>query len=245
MARKANIAKEEIIQACWDLIEQNIFPNIPRLSDYFKNLDGRGCSNTTLLNAISEWEESYKEHQENELKEVTEHFAPTFKRFERDIIQSLSIILDEQITAHEEKLSLRQSSIEGRERSLSESFINSQQELETTLEQKQIFETRCNELQQSQKALEDRLEHSLTRNRVLESEIEQWKLAQREADTKLHQAQVDLAKQDNEISQLKQLLTDSQAEVQRLKKQNDQLLNSAIEQVSKLAESVATKASDS
>ncbi|MEC8482286.1 MAG: hypothetical protein VXY99_00570, partial [Pseudomonadota bacterium] len=60
-----------------------------------------------------------------------------------------------------------------------------------------------------------------------------------------HQAQVDLAKLDNEISQLKQLLTDSQAEVQRLKKQNDQLLNSAIKQVSKLAESVATKASDS
>ena len=111
-----------------------------------------------------------------------------------------------------------------------------QQALEATLEQKKIFETRCNELQQSQKALEDRLEHSLTRNRVLESEIEQWKQAQREADTKLHQAQVDLAKQDNEISQLKQLLTDSQAEVQRLKKQNDQLLNSAIEQVSKLAE---------
>ena len=61
MARKANIAREEIHQACWELIEKNSFPNIPRLTEYFLQKDGRRCSNTTFLNAITDWEETYKD----------------------------------------------------------------------------------------------------------------------------------------------------------------------------------------
>lgn len=249
MARKANIAKEEIIEACWKLIESNTFPNIPRLSQYFKELDGRGCSNTTLLNAISDWEEAYREYQESEVKDIAEHLTPSFKRFERDVVQSLSVLLDEKVHAFEAQMSLRKDALEGRGDSLSEALIESESQLEQTLQQLSERKQSEQQLQASHDQLSERLDHTLARNRVLENELADASRKLHEADTKLSQAQVDLAKQDQTIAMLNDTLASAQQQIKQLQTQSstqyEQLLSSAVSDLQDLAKTLKPSKSDS
>lgn len=249
MARKANIAKEEIIEACWKLIENNTFPNIPRLSHYFKELDGRGCSNTTLLNAINEWEEAYREYQESEVKDIAEHLTPSFKRFERDVVQSLSVLLDEKVHAYEAQMTLRKEALEGREDSLSQAFMASEAQLEQALAELDALKANEHTLQAQQQQLAERLEHALTRSRVLENELADSTRLLQEADTKVSQAQVDLAKQDQTITMLNDALADAHQQIKVLQSQNtgeyEQLLNSALSDLQDLAKTLKPSKSDS
>lgn len=242
MARKANIAKEEIIEACWRLIETNTFPNIPRLSEYFKELDGRGCSNTTLLNAINEWEEDYREHQQSELKDITDQLAPTFKRFERDVIQHLSVMLDQKIELHEHQASLKKDALDGRENSLAEAYIRSEQQLEETQERLNTVQQTEQTLVAQNQQLAQRYDDTLSRSRVLESELEASKRQLREADSKLNQAQVDLAKQDQKIQMLMSSLEAAEQQIEQLKAQTqnqyEQILNSAVAEIKELTKSM-------
>lgn len=249
MARKANIAKEEIIEACWKLIENNTFPNIPRLSQFFKDLDGRGCSNTTLLNAINEWEEAYREYQESEVKDVAEHLSPSFKRFERDIVQSLSVLLDEKVHAFEAQMSLRKEALEGRNDSLSTAYIESEAQLEKVLLELDTAKANETVLQAQQQQLSERLEHTLVRNRVLENELADSARKLQEADTQLSQAQVDLAKQDQTIVMLNDALTNAQHQIKQLQQQSnsqyEQLLTNALSDLQDLAKTLKTSKLDS
>lgn len=249
MARKANIAKEEIIEACWKLIENNTFPNIPRLSEFFKELDGRGCSNTTLLNGISEWEEAYREYQESEVKDIAEHLTPSFKRFERDVVQSLSILLDEKVHAYEEQMSLRKEALEGRKDSLSAALIESETQLEQTQQELANSQQLVQQLQLNNEQLSERLDHALARTRVLENTLTDNTRKLHEADTKLSQAQVDLAKQDQTIAMLNEALAVAQQQVKELQTQSnsqyEQILSSAVSQLQDLAKSLKPNKSDS
>ncbi|WP_417506273.1 hypothetical protein [Marinomonas gallaica] len=242
MARKANIAKEEIIEACWRLIETNTFPNIPRLSEYFKELDGRGCSNTTLLNAINDWEEDYREHQETELKDITEQLTPTFKRFERDVIQQLSVLLDEKIQANEHQLALKKDAIEGRDNSLADAYIRSEQQLEETQTLLDSVQQSEQDLLHQNQQITQRYEDTLSRTRVLESELDDNKRQLREADTKLNQAQVDLAKQDQQIKMLTETLKTTQQQLANLahqtQSQHEQMLSNALAEIKELSKSL-------
>ncbi|SBS31430.1 hypothetical protein MAQ5080_01971 [Marinomonas aquimarina] len=248
MARKANIAKEEIIEACWKLIEGNTFPNIPRLSQYFKELDGRGCSNTTLLNGINDWEEAYREYQESEVKDIGEQLTPSFKRFERDVVQSLSVLLDEKVHAYEQQMSLRKEALEGRGDSLSQALIASEAQLEQTLDALQLSQANEQQLQTQKDQLAERLDHALARNRVLEKEQAEASAKLHEADTKLSQAQVDLAKQDQTIQMLNDALMGAQQQIELLQKQNnsqyEHLLDKALHDLQDLAKTLKPSKSD-
>lgn len=249
MARKANIAKAEIIEACWKLIEENTFPNIPRLSAYFQNLDGRGCSNTTLLNAITEWEEAYREQQESELADIKGSLEPSFKRFERDVIQALSVVVDEKIQAFEEQLSLRKSALEGRQNSLSEALIQSEQALEASQTQLNHLTEKHERVVQKNTLTHERYEATLARVRVLESELAQSNRSKQEAQTKLNQAQVDLAKQDKQIEMLSNALTAAQEQVTQLQNSQQASYSSqfaqAIKDLQEISKSIPQKKADS
>ncbi len=245
MARKANIAKEEIIEACWHLISENTFPNIPRLSEYFKNLDGRGCSNTTLLNAISEWEEAYREQSASELSDLAESIEPCIDRFNRDLIKAVSVVLDEKIRAHEESLSLRKASLEGRSDALSEALSESQIELEQrTIENHQLKEA-LEEQQKTNQQLTTQNEGVLSRTRVLESDLAAMKRQLEEADAALHQAQVDLAKQDIKIELLTDANKSAQSQIQQLQQSKtqeyDQQVKSTVLELKEIAKSLQNK----
>ncbi|RDL46037.1 hypothetical protein DN730_03060 [Marinomonas piezotolerans] len=248
MARKANIAKEEIIEACWILIEQNTFPNIPRLTEYFKRLDGRGCSNTTLLNAITEWEETYREQQESDLSDLAEHIAPSVKRFSRDLVQSVSVLLDEKIRQHEDALSLRKASLEGRSDSLSEALTYTTDALQETRERLSERSARTQFLEEENEKLKQHQTDILARNRVLESELGLLKQQLNESDAKLNQAQVDLAKQDNQIDSLQVKLRDAQAELTQLKmnhvSQYDQSMKDTLTELRNITKSLGNKQGD-
>lgn len=248
MARKANIAKEEIIEACWQLIEHNTFPNIPRLSQHFLQLDGRACSNTTLLNAINEWEERYREHQESELSDLNESLAPSFKRFERDVVNAMSVLLDEKVNAHENALALRQSALEGRSDSLHEQYIACQEDLEKLSVNNEQLARENEQLTQRNEQLQERYDHAMARTRVLTSELEQGQRQLREATSQLNQAQVDLAKQDTQIAMLTETLDQARAEIDQLKHhqqaEHDQMLSQALADLQEITKSLAHKKAD-
>lgn len=249
MARKANISKEEIIEACWQLIEQNTFPNIPRLSAYFLQLDGRACSNTTLLNAINDWEELYREQQESELSDLKENLEPSFKRFERDVVQALSLVLGEKIQAHEDALTLRQAAIEGRSDSLSEAFVESTEQVSQLTTELAERVDEVDQLQQQNQLLSERYEQTLSRSRVLESELEKHQRELKERDAQLSQAQVDLAKQDKQIEMLNHALEAAKSELSQLKTAQTQeynaLLGKAVADLQEIAKSLPDKKADS
>lgn len=248
MARKANISKEEIIEACWNLIEQNTFPNIPRLSDYFKKLDGRGCSNTTLLNAISEWEEAYREHTTSELSDLSESIEPCIQRFQRDLIKSVSVVLDEKVRAHEDALALRKGALEGRSDSLHEAFTESQIQLEQQTQKSAELEKETARLQQENEHLKNQNDGMISRARVLESEIEQLKQKLQEADTRSHQAQVDLAKQDNKLSLLAEAHESAKEQIKQLQESKtqeyDAQITATLAKLKHLAKSLDNKRAD-
>lgn len=248
MARKANISKEEIIEACWKLIEQNVFPNIPRLSGYFRELDGRGCSNTTLLNGITEWEEAYREHQESELADLNDTLTTSFKRFQRDATQALSILLDEKIQAHEAQLQLRKQALEGRNDSLSHAYIDADQRAQEASEAYQLSHTAHQTLQLEHNNLQQRYDDVLAHHRVLEAELAESDKKRHEAEVKLNQAQVDLAKQDQTINMLNDALKSAQqqlsAEKTRSDAQYEQMLSSTLDELKNLTQSLQSKKAD-
>lgn len=249
MARKANISKEEIIEACWNLIQENTFPNIPRLSEYFRQLDGRGCSNTTLLNGITEWEEAYREHQESEVKDISESFAPTFKRFERDVIQTLSVLLDEKVHGHEARLQMRNDALEGKYLSLSECYIQSESENDSLKQNIAELQKANLALLSENDLLKERNENNLTRVRVLESERAQLINELKESDAKQHQLEVNLAKQDQQIILLQQALSSAQQQIDLLASQNhnqfSELMLKTIDELKQISLSKAAKKLDS
>jgi len=131
MARKANIAREEIIMACWSLLEQNFFPNIPRLTDFFLKQDGRKCSNTTFLKAITEWEELYKERQDASFDDLSHVFMPSFKKFERDITRDLQSLLEETLHSEDNAHALKRDATVGQYLSLSSLVEQQENQIET------------------------------------------------------------------------------------------------------------------
>ncbi|QRV24116.1 hypothetical protein [Marinomonas foliarum] len=202
MARKANIAREEIHQACWDLIEKNHFPNIPRLTEYFLQKDGRRCSNTTFLNAITDWEETYKEQQQNELSELNDVLLPVFKRFSREVTQNLGKLLDEKSSDIEQHQKLKQEATQSGYLSLSSALIELQTAHDTlTSEHKKV----CNEAESLRQKLafsEQRYQEVIAQNSVLTNQLKQEQKESTEFRINLAQKEVDLAKQDNQLIKL-------------------------------------------
>ncbi|MBJ7538238.1 hypothetical protein [Marinomonas transparens] len=204
MARKANIAREEIHQACWELLEKNSFPNIPRLAEYFLQKDGRRCSNTTLMNAIAEWEKAYKEHQQHQLKELNGILLPVFKRFSRDVTQSLGLLLDEKVTDLEQRQSLKQAATEGGYLSLSSSLMDLQKNHDALLEEYEVAKRKAVELKQQLTFSQQRYQEVLSQNQVLSSQNKQKQAESTELRINLSQKEVDLAKLDNQLTLLKE-----------------------------------------
>jgi hypothetical protein len=213
MARKANIAREEIHQACWELIEKNTFPNIPRLTEHFALKDGRRCSNTTFMNAIAGWEDAYKEHQQHQLQELSDILLPIFKRFSRDVTQNLGQLLDEKSTDLEQHQIRKQEATEGGFLSLSSALIELQETHDAlTIEHKK----KCSHSEDLQKKLafsDQRYQDVLSHNHVLNSQLKQEQNSNTELRINLSQKEVDLAKQDNQLTLLKQENTKLVAEL--------------------------------
>ena len=221
MARKANISREEIILACWALIEQNYFPNIPRLSEYFIKLDGRKCSNTTLLKGITEWEELYKERQESSFKSITEHLMPSFKKFERDIGRDLEILLEEQLQQKQLADNLKQDAANGQYLSLS-ALVEEQAE---RIEAQSNELTACQQVLQENKAqashFEKRYKETLASLHIAQNTNQELTAQVKELDLELMQKEVDSNKL---ASQLEAEKTKNQALEQYLDKLEKQIV---------------------
>ncbi|NLQ16413.1 hypothetical protein HGG82_02095 [Marinomonas sp. M1K-6] len=202
MARKANIAREEIHQACWELIEKNSFPNIPRLAEYFRQKDGRHCSNTTFLNAITQWEESYKEQQQHELSELSDLLQPVFKRFSREVTQQLGQLLDEKSTEIEQHQHRKQEATQSGYLSLSSALIELQAAHDTLTSERKKISDEAETLKQKWTFSEQRYQEVMAQNAVLTSQIKQEQKANTELRINLAQKEVDLAKQDNQLAKV-------------------------------------------
>ena len=202
MARKANIAREEIHQACWELIEKNSFPNIPRLTEYFLQKDGRRCSNTTFLNAITDWEEAYKEQQQHELSELNDVLLPVFKRFSREVTQNLGKLLDEKSSEIEQHQKLKQEATRSGYMSLSSALIELQTAYDSLMSEHKKVGDEAETFKQKFAFSEQRYQEVIAQNSVLTSQIKQEEKDNAELRINLAQKEVDLAKQDNQIAKL-------------------------------------------
>ncbi|TDP00032.1 hypothetical protein [Marinomonas balearica] len=216
MARKANISREEIISACWHLLEQNHFPNIPRLAAHFFALDGRKCSNTTLLNGVTEWEELYHEHKKNELSELDSLIDPALKRFSRDITQTLAILFDEKTADIEEHFSLKEGSLSGQYLSLSNVVAEQEKEIEKLSSENIELNTENRLLKQELSQTSAQLDNQLSQSRVFQSLISKQEAELKEQSLNVAQREVDLAKQDAKIQSL---LEDNQKLASQLERQ--------------------------
>lgn len=204
MARKANIAREEIHQACWELIEKNSFPNIPRLTEYFLQKDGRRCSNTTFLNAITDWEEAYKEQQQHELNELNDVLLPVFKRFSREVTQNLGKLLDEKSSDIEQHQIRKQEATQSGYLSLSSALVELQKTHDLLTSEHKKASHEAETFKQQLAFSEQRYQEVMAQNAVLTSQIKQEQKQTAELRINLAQKEVDLAKQDNQLSQLAQ-----------------------------------------
>ncbi|WOD07363.1 hypothetical protein [Marinomonas sp. GJ51-6] len=221
MARKANISNEEIYQACWELLERNSFPNIPRIADFFLTKDGRRCSNTTLMKAIAEWEEMYKEQQEHEFKDLDEVLLPAFKNFSRNVTKSFGMLLDEKAADLKKHQTQKQNATEGSYLSLSSTLIELQQAHEEIEEQHANAERKVLELEQQVLLLEQKNQTLVAQNQVLTKQLEQEKEESTELRLNLSQREVDLAKLDNKLSQALEEKQQAFNEITRLKEQSN------------------------
>ncbi|ADZ91482.1 hypothetical protein [Marinomonas mediterranea] len=233
MARKANISREEIIEACWRLLEQNRFPNIPRLAAHFLELDGRKCSNTTLLNGVSEWEELYQEYKKNELSELDALLDPALKRFSRDVTQTLALLLDEKSADIEEHFSLKQGSLSGQYLSLSNVVADQEAQIDQLREDNVTLNAENRLIQQELSQVSERLDNQLSQTRVQQSQISEQEAELKELNLNLAQREVDLAKQDAELRSLREenKRLSSELESQRALAQNKLEQTALIEQV--------------
>ena len=232
MARKANIEREEIIMACWALLEQNYFPNIPRLTDYFINQDGRKCSNTTFLKAITEWEELYKERQDASFQELSDVFMPTFKKFERDISRDLQSLLEETLQNEDNSQALKRDATNGQYLSLSQLSqdqaleIDAQASLITTLtEAQQINKNKIEYLDKRYQETLSTVKMQQVKSAEQESQIKELilNLAQKEVDQTKCELQIKLLDEDRE--RLRESNREHLAQIERLTvlMQNDDL----------------------
>ena len=199
MARKANIAREEIHQACWELIEKNSFPNIPRLADYFLQKDGRRCSNTTFLNAITDWEEAYKEQQQHELSELSDVLLPVFKRFSREVTQNLGQLLDEKSSEIEQHQIRKHEATQSGYLSLSTALVELQSAHDSLTSEHKRISNEAEAIKQKLTFSEQRYQEVMAQNAVLTSQIKQEQKENTELRINLAQKEVDLAKQDNQV----------------------------------------------
>jgi chromosome segregation ATPase len=202
MARKANIAREEIHQACWELLEQNSFPNIPRLAEFFMKKDGRRCSNTTLMNAIAEWEDAYKDQQQHQLKELSDILQPVFKRFSREVTQQLGQLLDEKSSEIEQHQIRKQEATQSGYLSLSSVLIELQNAHDSLTSEHKKISDEAEVLKQKFAFSEQRYQEVIAQNAVLTSQIKQEQKENTELRINLAQKEVDLAKQDNALTRL-------------------------------------------
>lgn len=239
MARKANISKEEIHQACWELLENNTFPNIPRIAAYFINKDGRKCSNTTLLNAISEWEESYKEHQQHQLKQLDDVMAPVFQRFSREVTQSLGKLLDEISLDLEQDFQRKDQAIDGRYLSLSESLISAQQELEASQQALSQRQEEHLSLQHKAELLAQRNADLSASNNVLSAQLLELQTQNQELSINLAQKEVDLAKLDNRLASSLEQQERLQQKIRQIELENRQLQEDKWQQINQQLTSMA------
>lgn len=194
MARKANISREEIILACWSLLEQNYFPNIPRLTDYFLQKDGRKCSNTTFLKAITDWEELYKERQEASFKDLSSVFMPSFKKFERDISRDLESLLEEKLHQEENEQTLKRDATHGQYLSLSELTQTQANVIEQQEEEISMLSQKDAHASQRIERLELRYQETLTTLKVVQTQSEHDKSQIKEMSLNLSQKELDQAK---------------------------------------------------
>lgn len=238
MARKANIAREEIHQACWELLEKDQFPNIPRIADYFSEKDGRKCSNTTLMNAIAEWEELYKENQQHKLKELDEGLQPVFHRFSRDVTQALGQLLDEKILETESQYALKKAATEGQYQSLSSSLCELQEAFDTLSEEHSRVSLNNAQLKQALDQAKQRYDDVYSHNQVIASKLHKEQIEKDELRINLSQHEVDLAKLDHftvqlndENKQLKAKLAALEGEQKDQEKQQWQQLNEKLQEM--------------
>lgn len=241
MARKANIAKEEIYQACWELIEAKQFPNIPRLTEHFLQKDGRRCSNTTFMNAIAEWEEHFKDQQQHELKELDGVLLPIFHRFSREVTQNLGQLLDEKTLEIEEAHQQKQHATNGSYLSLSSALVELQKAYDL-LQGKHIKTNAHNVYLEQSLALEQqrgemneqKYQDSLSHSKVLSRQLKEEQNRNTELRINLSQKEVDLAKQDNKIAFLQEELATIKS-AQEQKTRNDastwQAMHKTLEQL--------------
>lgn len=230
MARKANISREEILLACWELLEQNFYPNIPRVAEYFQKLDGRKCSNTTLLNSISEWEELYKERQQVKFSALGDALNPVFKKLEREIVQVLQTQLDEKIGELEHSEQLKSDAIKGQYLSLSESFASQDDQLQEALEKLKAFEKQTYELSNNLTYMQKRYDDTLSTLSVSNESLRECEQQLKETQLNLVQKEMDLVKVESRCSMLESLnsqqasqLTALQNELTLLKQDNVEL----------------------
>ena len=243
MARKANIAREEIHQACWDLLEQNHFPNIPRIADYFLKKDGRHASNTTLLNAISEWEELYKEYQQHQLKELNDALLPAFNHFSREITQTLGTLLDEKQVDLENQQALKESATHQGYLSLSAALCEAQESLTLINAEKQQLENNYKMLTEKHQMTVQHNEDMAAHNKVIDNQLKQTQKERDELQLNLSQKAVDLAKLDNKVASLEEQNAALNAQLQEVKDQQkssqESHLDKLHQQMEELAQSVA------
>jgi chromosome segregation ATPase len=236
MARKANIAREEIHQACWDLLEQNHFPNIPRIADYFLKKDGRHASNTTLLNAITEWEESYKEYQQHQLKELNDALQPAFNHFSREITQTLGTLLDEKQVDFENQQALKESATHQGFLSLSSVLCETQDSLAKVTEEKQQLENAHQALIEKHQMILERYDDIVSHNKVIDSQLKQTQKERDELQLNLSQKAVDLAKLDNKVSGLEEENAQLKEQLHALKNQHQSIQDGHLEKLNKQME---------
>ncbi|WP_191603357.1 hypothetical protein [Marinomonas algicola] len=232
MARKANISREEILLACWDLLEQNYYPNIPRVAEYFQKRDGRKCSNTTLLNSISEWEEQYKERQQVKFSDLGNALNPVFKKIEREFVQVLQSQLDEKVGEFEHSEQLKSDAVKGRYLSLSKSLATQADQLLNAEEKANLFEKKSHELMNDFQYMKQRYEDTLSTLSVSTESLRACEQQLKEIQLNLVQKEVDLVKIEsrysaieNENKRLMLELTMLKKDFDLLKQQNSELSN--------------------
>ncbi|KJZ12421.1 hypothetical protein TW85_14965 [Marinomonas sp. S3726] len=204
MARKANISREEIILACWSLLEQNYFPNIPRLTEYFLKKDGRKCSNTTFLKAITDWEELYKEQQEASFKDLSSVFMPSFKKFERDISRDLESLLEERLHQEKNEQSLKKDATHGQYLSLSELARNQAEDIEKQQDEIQQLQVQSVSDRKKIEYFEQRYQETLTTLKVAQTQSEHDKSQIKEATLNLSQKELDHSKLELKVNLLEE-----------------------------------------
>lgn len=248
MARKANISNEEIHQACWTLLEKNVFPNIPRVANYFLEIDGRKCSNTTFLNAISEWEEEYKLKQQHEIAELTGLLAPSLERFNRDVTKVIGTLLDEKRSDLESAQQLKEQATHGSQLSLASALCDLQDQYDELLERHNATKLDLQEVKQDALNLQKHHADVLNHNRVLVRQLEEAQNHISTLNLAKGQYQVDLAKQDHHIQALTATLEDRENKIQSLTKMlndkqlnDERVLNDKLEQIQRQLTQLNTK----